>query len=95
MHEPSFPPRGSFRHGYERLQGPERGDEAVAWWYWAEGPARFRFARGGRVRTCRDARAAIRDAEHEHAHELRSWEQRPTHRLAADGALIPLEPAHA
>ena len=75
--------------GYVRVSPFNRPD-AVVWWYshaFADG---FVFARGGSVRTNRQARHAINDCKGMSEREHRRYVERPVARLMDDGSLEPI-----
>lgn len=78
--------------GYRRDGAPniERWD-AVSWWYVVREDD-YVFARGGRVRTTRDARERLRQARNEHARdrEVSRRQKRLRHKLGPDGELVRL-----
>jgi hypothetical protein len=76
--------------GFVRLAGDTRDDNAVQWWYWWQEDDGWAFARGGRVRTTRAARLAIREATFEMRAERQAFLKRPTHKLV-EGEPVPLE----
>lgn len=92
--------------GYERdrLNGVA-GEAEIRWWLYLEVPGEelrnqqarlgvadpgFRFARGGRATTTREAEEALRDALAEAGREVEFWRGQPSHALGPDGELIPL-----
>ena len=75
--------------GHIRLAGQDSNPLAVQWWYFRDYEDGWAFARGGRVRTTREARKAIRDADHECLRERHYFESRPTHEMLEDGSLVP------
>lgn len=79
------------RAGYVRLCGPERRSDAVVWWYVKVFPGGFVHARGGRVRTARDARHAIIDEMERGALLHALFVRRPSHQLRKDGSLERLD----
>jgi hypothetical protein len=76
--------------GYVRVT-PKKRDDAVIWWCVREYPDGFVHARGGRVRTTRDARNAIRGAYSEGDVMRRLFVERPVAILEADGSLTPID----
>lgn len=75
--------------GHIRLAGQEQNAVAVQWWYYRDYEDGWAFARGGRVRTTREARKKLRDCDHECERERHYFESRPTHEMLDDGSLIP------
>jgi hypothetical protein len=58
--------------GYQRDTIPSVPDDAaVRWWYFHRNDDGYCFARGGRVRTSRQARTAIHDARCQHREDER------------------------
>jgi hypothetical protein len=75
--------------GHTRLAGQQHNPVAVQWWYFRDYEDGWAFARGGRVRTTREARKKIRDCDHECSRERHYFESRPTHEMLDDGSLVP------
>ena len=75
--------------GYVRVAGDQMAEDAVQWWYWWTYPDGWAFARGGRVRTVREARRMHRAAHAEMQRERRVFLKRPTHKLV-EGDPVPL-----
>ena len=76
--------------GWVRLV-PYYQPEAVAWWFFKRFDDGFCFARGGRVRSARQARKAIRQAHLEVSRDRQHWRTRPEYTLGTEGELVPLE----
>lgn len=78
------------KSGYARIAGSQRRDDGVQWWYfWLEDDG-WGFARGGRVRTVRDARHKLRTCTAEREHERRVFLERPQYEIWPEG-LRPVE----
>lgn len=75
--------------GWTRLT-PHYAPDAVVWWFYRSFSDAYSYARGGRVRSAREARKRIRDCWDESIREHRSWRERPTHALGSEGELVPL-----
>ena len=75
--------------GWVRLV-PDFHPEAVTWWFYRCFDDGFCFARGGRVRSAREARRSIDACWDESITEHRLALDRPYHELGAKGELLPL-----
>lgn len=72
--------------GYVRLIAG-RHPEAVSWWFVRTFDDGFVYARGGRCRTARQARAILQGLWTAAGAEHRAWIERASHRLRRDGSL--------
>lgn len=76
--------------GWVRLV-PYYQPEAVAWWFFKRYDDGFCFARGGRVRSARVARKAIKAAWEESGRDRQHFRTRPEYTLGPEGELVPLK----
>lgn len=77
------------KSGYARLV-PHHDEEAVTWWFYRDFDDGFAYARGGRLRSARQARKAIDAAWNASIAEHKRWLNRRTHELGKNGELVPI-----
>jgi hypothetical protein len=90
--------------GFERDSFTDK--DGIRWWFVVTLPGHrlrnqaarqdvidrgFRFARGGLAGDEDSARAHIRAAAGSASFEISRWQRQPSHYLAADGSLVPLD----
>lgn len=80
----------SLEQGYARIAGEGFDRKGVQWWFFRQ-DGDWAFARGGNVRSNREARKAIRDALTEYGVERSRFLARPSHVMEKDGSLRPIQ----